>query len=82
MVWDRIAGSWQQLIGIMQEKWGKWTDNDLLIAAGKRDQLDGRLQKKYGYKKTPVEKDLDASAATLRTHAAREFQEFSLKRQL
>jgi uncharacterized protein YjbJ (UPF0337 family) len=59
MNWDQIAGDWKQFTGKAKEKWGKLTDNDLTTVAGKRDQLAGLLQQRYGYAKDQVEKELD-----------------------
>ena len=41
MSWDRIEGSWRQLRGRVREQWGKLTDDDLDVIAGKRDILLG-----------------------------------------
>ncbi len=60
MNWDQIKGDWKQFKGKVKEKWGKLTDNDLEIIAGKKDQLVGRLQKEYGYQKEQAEKEVDA----------------------
>jgi uncharacterized protein YjbJ (UPF0337 family) len=59
MNWDQIKGSWKQLQGKVKERWGKLTDDDLTVIAGKKDQLTGILQKKYGYEKQQAEKELD-----------------------
>jgi uncharacterized protein YjbJ (UPF0337 family) len=59
MNWDRIAGNWKQAQGKIKEKWGKLTDDDLSVIAGKRDQLAGKLQQRYGYGKEQAEKELD-----------------------
>lgn len=59
MNWDQIEGNWKQLTGKVKEKWGKLTDDDLTVIAGKRDQLAGVLQARYGYAKEAVEKELD-----------------------
>ena len=48
MNWDQIEGNWKQVKGKFREKWGKLTDDDLDVVAGKRDQLLGKLQEKYG----------------------------------
>ena len=32
----------------MKEQWGKLTDDDLTFIAGKRDQLEGKIQERYG----------------------------------
>lgn len=67
MNWDQIAGDWKQFQGKVKEKWGKLTDNDLTTIAGKRDQLAGILQQKYGYKKEQAEKELDAFTQALKS---------------
>jgi uncharacterized protein YjbJ (UPF0337 family) len=40
----------------VKEKWGKLTDDDLDVIEGKKDQLVGRLQERYGYSKEQAEK--------------------------
>jgi len=42
----------------VKEKWGKLTDDDLTVVEGKRDQLVGKIQERYGYKKEEAEKEL------------------------
>jgi uncharacterized protein YjbJ (UPF0337 family) len=59
MNWDQIAGNWKEFQGTVKEKWGKLTDNDLTMIAGKRDQLSGILQQRYGYQKDKAEKELN-----------------------
>ena len=65
MNWDRIAGNWKEFKGKVKEKWGKLTDDDLTAVAGKRDQLAGRLQQRYGYGKDQAERELDEFARSL-----------------
>jgi uncharacterized protein YjbJ (UPF0337 family) len=59
MDWNRVEGNWKQAKGKVKEKWGKLTDDDLTTIAGKRDQLAGLLQERYGYEKEQAEKELD-----------------------
>ena len=59
MNWDQIKGEWLQLKGKIRDKWGKLTDDDLEMIAGKKDQLLGKLQKEYGFNKERAEKELD-----------------------
>ena len=66
MNWDQITGNWKQFAGTIKEKWGKLTDDELTVAAGKRDQLTGLLQKRYGYAKDQAEKELDTFMASLK----------------
>lgn len=63
--WDRLEDDWKQLSGKVQEKWGKLTDDDLAFVNGKREQLEGRIQERYGYGKDQVKKELDDWSATL-----------------
>jgi uncharacterized protein YjbJ (UPF0337 family) len=44
----------------VKEKWGKLTDDDLEVIEGKKDQLIGRLQERYGYSKEQAEKELNS----------------------
>jgi uncharacterized protein YjbJ (UPF0337 family) len=48
---DRIQGRWKQLKGKVREQWGKLTDDDLDVIAGRRDQLLGRIQQRHGQAK-------------------------------
>jgi uncharacterized protein YjbJ (UPF0337 family) len=66
MNWDQIAGNWKQFKGYVKEKWGKLTDDDLTVIAGKRDQLAGKLQERYGYEKGQAEKELDEFSRALK----------------
>ena len=60
MNWDRIEGNWKQFSGKAKEQWGKLTDDDLVKIAGKREQLEGLLQQRYGYKKDKVKEEIDS----------------------
>lgn len=60
MNWDQIAGSWKELKGRAKEKWGELTDDDLDRIEGKRDQMVGMIQRKYGYAKERAEKEVDS----------------------
>ncbi len=39
--------------------WGKLTDDDLDVINGNREQLEGRIQERYGYEKDRAKKDID-----------------------
>ena len=58
MNWDRVEGNWKQLKGKVIEKWGKLTDDDLEVVAGKREKLAGLLQERYGIAKDAAEKQV------------------------
>ena len=59
MNWDRVEGNWKQLKGKVREKWGKLTDSDFEQIAGKRDQLIGRIQERYGIAKEQAQREVD-----------------------
>lgn len=56
---DTISGNWKQMKGKMKEQWGKLTDDDLKIIEGKKDQLVGRIQERYGCAKDQAQKEAD-----------------------
>jgi len=58
MNWDRIAGNWKQAMGTVKQKWGQLTDDDLTTIGGKRDQLVGRVQERYGIAKDEAERQV------------------------
>jgi uncharacterized protein YjbJ (UPF0337 family) len=71
MNWDQIEGKWKQLSGAARVKWGKLTDSDWQIVAGKKDQLVGRIQERYGLAKDEAERQADDWARTVdEGHAA------------
>ena len=55
---DEAGGNWKQLKGKFKEKWGKLTDDDMTVVEGKRDQLVGKIQERYGYEKDRAEKEV------------------------
>jgi uncharacterized protein YjbJ (UPF0337 family) len=55
---DVVEGKWTQLKGKVKQKWGKLTDDDITQINGKRDQLLGRLQERYGYNKKQAEDEV------------------------
>ena len=58
MNWDRIEGNWKQVTGKAKVQWGKLTDDDLDVVAGRRDQMVGKIQERYGVAKNEAEKQL------------------------
>jgi len=49
-----MKGSWNELKGKLKQQYGNLTDDDLVFAEGKEDELLGRLQKKLGKSKDEV----------------------------
>jgi uncharacterized protein YjbJ (UPF0337 family) len=60
MDWNRVEGNWKQVKGTVKQKWGQLTDDDLTAINGKRDQLEGKIQERYGIAKDQARKDVDA----------------------
>ncbi len=58
MNWEQIEGNWKQVVGQAKERWGKLTDDDLNVVAGRRDQLAGLIEKRYGVLKEEAERQL------------------------
>ncbi|MFB3818285.1 MAG: CsbD family protein [Candidatus Methylomirabilales bacterium] len=58
MNWDQIAGMWKQTKGKVKEQWGRLTDDELDRIEGRRDQLLGKLQEKYGWTRDQAEREL------------------------
>jgi uncharacterized protein YjbJ (UPF0337 family) len=70
MNWTQIEGRWQTLSGQLRSQWAKLTDDDLANIAGKRDQLLGRLQERYGVLKDDAEKQIEEWIAVMNAHPA------------
>ena len=58
MNWDRIEGNWRQVKGSVKQRWGRLTDDQLDVIAGKRDSLVGKIQETYGISRDETEKQL------------------------
>lgn len=59
MTQDIFKGKWKELKGKLKQKWGDLTDDDITRIEGKKDELIGTLQKKYGYNKEKAEQEFD-----------------------
>ena len=59
MNWDQIEGDWKQFKGKVQQQWGKLTDDDIDVVNGKRTELLGILQARYGHDKEQGEREIN-----------------------
>ncbi len=50
-----LTGNWNELKGKLKQKYAELTDDDLLLAEGKSEELLGRLQIRLGKTKSEVE---------------------------
>jgi len=55
---NQMKGNWKQFVGKAKENWGKLTDNDWTVVEGKRDQLVGKIQERYGITREEAERQL------------------------
>jgi len=53
---DTVKGKWTQLKGEIKRKWGKVTDDDLLVAEGNMDKLVGTIQERSGDQREAIQK--------------------------
>lgn len=66
MNWDIVQGNWLQLKGSVKEKWADLTDDDIKKLDGKKDQLSGVLQERYGIARDEAERQIDDWAGKLK----------------
>ena len=59
MNWDRIEGNWKQFKGKALAQGGKLTEDDLDVVEGKRTELAGKIQERYGIAKDQAERQID-----------------------
>ncbi|HEY7747370.1 MAG TPA: CsbD family protein [Aestuariivirgaceae bacterium] len=58
MNWDRVEGNWKTFKGQVRQQWGKLTDDDLDVIAGRREELIGRIQNAYGLARDEAERQV------------------------
>lgn len=68
MNWDRIEGAWKEFRGKVRDQWGKLTDDDLDRINGKRDELVGHVQQRYGVAKDEADKQVREWCDTVEVH--------------
>ena len=57
---DRIRGQWKQAMGKIREQWGRLTEDDIDVIAGKRDQLLGRIQERHGIARDEAQRQVES----------------------
>lgn len=45
--WSMVEGNWNEVKGLLKQKWGALTDDDLTHMEGRRDRIIGRIQQRY-----------------------------------
>lgn len=56
---DILQGKWHELKGQVKQQWGKLTDDDMAKMSGKREELTGALQHRYGYGKEQADREIN-----------------------
>ncbi len=51
-----LKGAWEEQKGKLKQKFAQLTDDDLMFAEGKKDEMYGRLQTKLGKTKDELHK--------------------------
>ena len=56
---QQMKGSWNEVKGKLKQKYGQLTDDDLIYAEGKEDEMYGRLQQRLGKTKEEIKREID-----------------------
>jgi uncharacterized protein YjbJ (UPF0337 family) len=65
MNWDQVEGKWKQLTGSVKQQWAKLTDDDLTFISGKKDELIGKVQERYGISREEAQRQAEAWSDSL-----------------
>jgi uncharacterized protein YjbJ (UPF0337 family) len=77
MDWNQVEGNWKQVKGNAKRQWGKLTDSDLTMIGGRREELEGKIQERYGYTKDRVRKEIDDWYESLRSELNQSREEWA-----
>ncbi len=56
---DAMKGKWKQQVGKAKQNWGKLTEDELLAAEGRKDELVGLVQERYAITRDEAKKQVD-----------------------
>ena len=54
-----FKGTWNEMTGKLKQKYADLTDDDLLFAEGKEEEMLGRLQQRTGQTKEDLRKQIE-----------------------
>jgi uncharacterized protein YjbJ (UPF0337 family) len=74
MDWMRVEGNWKQMKGRAKERWGRLTDDDLTAIAGRRDQLEGMIQERYGYARERARREIEDWYHSMESNVAEQIE--------
>lgn len=69
---DIFEGKWKQLVGAAKQRWAKLTDDDWTYVAGKKDELVGKIQERYGITRDEAQREADEFARQAQIETDRE----------
>lgn len=61
-IWNQVEGNWHQFKGRVKEKWNDLTDDEVEQMQGRRENIVGKIQEKYGesqWKQADIERELE-----------------------
>jgi uncharacterized protein YjbJ (UPF0337 family) len=64
--WNEIASRWTRFSRDVKKKWSELTDDEVMQVNGRREQLAGKIQEKYGIGKEEADKQIDEWVASLK----------------
>lgn len=56
---DVLSGMWKQVRGKVKQQWGRLTDDDLDQISGRRDEVIGLIQERYGWERERAEMEVE-----------------------
>ncbi len=59
MDWDAVNDDWNRVKSRIRRSWGRLTDADLESARGRREEIVGRIQRRYGMPRERAERAVD-----------------------
>ncbi|HZZ72762.1 MAG TPA: CsbD family protein [Pirellulales bacterium] len=62
MNWNQVEGNWPFVRDKVRQRWDHLTEEDLSQIGGRREELTGFLQERYGLKKEEAEHAADGFA--------------------
>ena len=69
---DIFEGKWKQFVGAAKQRWAKLTDDDWTYVAGKKDELVGKIQERYGITREEAQREADEFAREAQIEAERD----------
>jgi uncharacterized protein YjbJ (UPF0337 family) len=69
MNWEQIQVDWTNFKSKVRNNWVKLTDEDITRISGRRRELIGRLQARYGFARAEAEREVEAWMKSQRSAA-------------